>query len=121
MFAPSPRVVRARPYLIAAVALLLIAVILGGRSLMAGRETAQAPAQPAQRQAAAAVVQTAPSVSGPIRATFTYAGSVSAADQVSLVPRTSGIVRSINVQVGQAVRQGEILATLDPGSLTDQV
>ncbi len=122
MFAPAPNSVRLRPFIIAGAALLLIAIILGGRQFMAGRETtAQAPAQPAQRSQPAAVVQTSQATTGPIRASFSYAGGVQASDQVSLVPRTSGIVRSIPVEVGQRVTQGQILAILDPGSLTDQV
>jgi RND family efflux transporter MFP subunit len=122
MFAPAPNSARMRPFIFAAAILLLIALTIGGRMYLAGREsTAQTPAQPTQRGQTAAVVQTTQATTGPIRASFSYAGGVQAADQVSLVPRTSGIVRSIPVEVGQRVTQGQTLAVLDPGSLTDQV
>ncbi len=121
MFAPAPSASRARPFILAGAGLLLIAIVMGGRTFLASRQAAQTPAQPAQRTQPAAVVQTAQAVTGPIRASFSYAGNVQAADQVSLVPRTSGIVKAIPVEVGQRVRQGDVLAILDPGSLTDQV
>jgi RND family efflux transporter MFP subunit len=58
---------------------------------------------------------------GSIRSVFSYAGAVTATDQVNLVPKTSGIIQSIPVDVGTRVRAGQVLATLDPGTLTDQL
>lgn len=121
MFAPTPNVLRTRPFVIAIAALFVLGVVLVGQTVIVSRQAERAPAAPAQRQQPAAVVRTADAVVGSIRATFTYAGSIQPADQVSLVPRTAGIVKEIPVQVGQSVREGDVIAVLDPGSLTDQV
>jgi membrane fusion protein (multidrug efflux system) len=95
------------------------AVVVRGALTREATPSAQSGAT--TRQAQAAVVQTVPAREGAISSVFSYAGSVQAVQQVSLVPRTSGIIKELTVDVGSAVRRGQVIATLDPGSLPDQL
>ena len=52
---------------------------------------------------------------------LSYAGSVQANQQVNVVPRSSGIVTDIPVDVGSPVHKGDTLATLDQGALPAQL
>ena len=120
MFAPPPALLKHRNLLVpAGIVLAAILAVLAGRNLMSS-SSAQVQ-RPAERAQPAAVVQTTPARTAPIRSVFSYAGAIQATQQVNLVPRTSGIVQTLPVEVGTAVRRGDTLATLDPGTLTDQV
>jgi membrane fusion protein (multidrug efflux system) len=87
--------------------------------------SAAAPAVEAQQGGppggAGLVVRTAPASVGPISTVLGYAGAVQAGQQVNVVPRTSGIVTDIPVDVGSAVHKGDTLATLDQGALPAQL
>src|SRR5947207_2205244 len=116
MFAPSPRLQSAKfPFLIILGAIALLAIIVGGQKFLASR-SAPADQRSAAPRAQGAVVRTSPVTTGVIRSVFSYAGSVQATDQVNLVPKTSGIIQTIPVDVGTRVRAGQVLATLDPGT-----
>lgn len=120
MFAPPPDLRKHRNLIIpAAIGLAVILAALAARNLMSA-PSGQVQ-RPAERSQPAAVVQTTPARTAPIRSVFSYAGSVTATQQVNLVPRTSGIVQTIPVEVGTIVRRGDTLATLDPGTLPDQL
>ena len=67
------------------------------------------------------VVRTQPVAQGPMSTVLSYAGAVQANQQVSVVPRASGIVTDIPVDVGSAVHKGDTLATLDQGALPAQL
>src|SRR5690242_20734655 len=67
------------------------------------------------------VVRTVPAAQGPMSSVLTYAGSVQASQQVNIVPRTSGIITDIPVDVGSVVHRGDTLATLDQGALPAQL
>lgn len=51
----------------------------------------------------------------------TYTGTVSSADQVSIIPSVSGKIDAINVAVGQKVKKGDILFTIDKTDLVYKV
>jgi HlyD family secretion protein len=59
--------------------------------------------------------------SGDLQKTVVATGQVISSTDVDLSFKTSGIVESVNVKVGQAVEEGEILASLDAGEQAAQV
>ncbi len=97
-----------------AVAAALIAVIGGGTyALIRQPGPPRTPAQSNQPVA----VQVAAATTGPINSVLTYSGAIEASQQVSLAPRLAGQLASVTVDVGDVVREGDTLATLDPGTL----
>ncbi len=86
-----------------------------------------APSTPVQAQqggppgGAGLVVRTTPASIGPISTVLGYSGAVQAGQQVNVVPRTSGIVTDIPVDVGSVVHRGDTLATIDQGALPAQL
>ena len=66
-------------------------------------------------------VQVVAAKTGPIRTVLTYSGAIQSSQQVSLAPRLAGQLASITVEVGTAVRPGDVLATIDPGTLPSQL
>lgn len=74
-----------------------------------------------QAQTATASVQTVPVRLGTLTATVSTAGNVAPARQVTLSFQTSGQVKAINVQVGDQVKAGQVLAMLDTSDLELQV
>jgi HlyD family secretion protein len=72
-------------------------------------------------QAATANVQTVPVQTGTLQATVNTAGNVTPAEQVTLNFQTSGQVKTVNVQVGDQVKAGQVLASLDTSNLQLQV
>ena len=58
---------------------------------------------------------------GTVEQTLSLTGTVEPVHQADLNFATSGTVASVDVAVGQTVREGEEVATLDPASLTAQV
>src|SRR4051794_20051250 len=121
MFASPPNLFRVKPFMIAATILLALAIAFAGRAFIVSRQDSEAQPRTQANAAPRVIVQTAPASVGAISSVYGYAGQVQAAQQVSVVPRTSGIVKDILVDVGQTVRQGEVIATLDPGALPQQV
>jgi HlyD family secretion protein len=72
-------------------------------------------------QAATVNVQTAPVQRGNLQATVNTAGNVAPVQQVTLNFQTAGQVKTVNVQVGDQVKTGQVLATLDTSDLQFQV
>src|SRR5690349_24463763 len=67
------------------------------------------------------VVRTVPASQAPMSSVLGYAGAVQASQQVNIVPRASGIITDIPIDVGSAVHKGDTLATLDQGALPAQL
>ncbi|MBV9324197.1 MAG: efflux RND transporter periplasmic adaptor subunit [Chloroflexi bacterium] len=115
------RITTNKPLAFSAVAVLVLAIAipLASAVLVAPQQvTAQQGGPPG---GAGLVVRTAPASVGPISTVLSYAGAVQAGQQVNVVPRTSGIVTDIPVDVGSAVHKGDTLATLDQGALPAQL
>jgi HlyD family secretion protein len=74
-----------------------------------------------QAPAATASVQTQPVQLGTLTATVNTAGNIVPAQEVTLDFQTSGQVKTVNVQVGDQVKAGQVLATLDTSDLELQV
>lgn len=71
---------------------------------------------PAPRAASVVTVQR-----GPLAATLSVAGEFQPYQEVELHAKVSGYIRWIKVDIGDRVRQGEVLATLDVPELSDQL
>ena len=103
--------------LVAAV-VVIVGVIGGGivlvRRSSGGATTAAQSTQPVP-------VQVVQAKTGPIRTVLTYSGAIQSSQQVNIAPRISGQLASVNVEVGTAVKAGDRLATLDPGTLPAQL
>ena len=108
---------RTRAIVIAVVAL----VVLGGAGVALGRGFGSgSPSAPRPGQASVPV-QVVAARTGPIRAVLTYSGAIQSSSQVNVSPRIAGQLQSIKVEVGVAVKAGDALATLDPGTLPAQL
>src|ERR1017187_4036508 len=75
-------------------------------------------APPAAAPTAAAVVSVR---RGSLASTLTVAGQFQAYQQVDLHAKVSGYIRSIKVDIGDLVHNGEALATLEVPELADQL
>src|SRR5512133_251711 len=100
--------------LLVAGAVALIALGIYGYKSMA-------PAQPAVDKAPVAAsqavsVKTSPVTQGAISVALSYAGDVKAASQVSVLPKASGTIDRLGVDVGSKVKKGDVIAELDSAS-----
>lgn len=89
----------------------LVLAVVGGLSWVAYQATAQEKAPPPPDYEVYTVGQ------GDIAATVTSTGSVEPAAEINLVFRGSGVVSELNVQPGDQVRKGQVLARLDDQEL----
>jgi len=55
-----------------------------------------------------------------IQLSITAAGDISPAEQVSVIPETSGRIETIKVDIGDVVKKGDVLVTLDSKTLLTQ-
>ncbi len=60
-----------------------------------------------------AAIRTATASVGNVVTTVSASGSVQASTDIGLIFKTSGIVRTLNVKVGDKVSKGQVLATID--------
>lgn len=101
-------------------AAVLVVVLLAWRvsATIRSRQMAQGVAG---RGPAAAVVQVASVQRSTVQVFSTHVGEVAAESSVDVVSRVSGVVDSVHVAEGQAVRRGQVLVRLDPKDLSFQV
>lgn len=85
--------------------------------------SATTPAKPTGKdfQPAAIPITSALVTQGSIAATLVYSGNVQARSQVNVVPKITGRVERLYVDIGDEVRQGEVIAELDRATLDAQV
>ena len=76
----------------------------------------QAEKQAAPQAAAAVSVKTATVSQGPISSSISYSGSVTSVSSVNVLPKASGRITKLNVDVGSPVKAGEVIAQLDDAS-----
>lgn len=100
-----------------AVALILVIAVVSCTP------AAQTPAKPASKDSAPAAIPITSALvtQGSIAATLVYSGNVQARSQVNVVPKITGRVERLFVDIGDEVRQGEVIAELDRASLDAQV
>src|ERR1035438_5155721 len=93
----------------------LLCLLLAGLFLIVRNHYGKAPA--AQLRAAAVDAVTR----GTLASSLTVAGQFQPYQQVDLHAKVSGYIRWIKVDIGDLVRQGEVLATLEVPELQDQL
>lgn len=100
-------------------ALVVVAAVVGGGYFYFNKSSS-APGTIAPR-GAPVPVQVVLARTGPIRTVLTYSGAIQSVQQVNVAPRIAGQLASITVDVGAAVKVGDTLARLDPGTLPAQL
>src|SRR5439155_26326766 len=96
---------------------LVLGIAFTGTLLVAAcgqRRAATANATPTALPAAAVTDQTA--TRSDIQQTLSYSGDIRARQQISVLPKVSGRVDSVPVDVGSRVKAGETLAVLEQDS-----
>lgn len=106
-----------RPVVLGSVLVVLLAAGGGGYYFLRARGSGDA----APRAAVAVPVQVIPARAGLIRTVLTYSGAIQSSQQVSIAARGAGQLAAVRAEVGQSVRAGDVLASLDPGALPAQV
>src|SRR2546423_1792270 len=79
------------------------------------------PGTSAGTQAQAITVPAAAAQRGEIRQTLTYSGDVRARDQITVLPKASGRVQRVLVDLGSSVHAGDVVAELEQDSPEIQV
>ena len=97
------------------ITIIAIAVIAAGVYLYLGFRSAQ------QARAAADSIQTEPLRKGSLESTISATGKVRTSQSASLTWKTSGTVEAVNVKVGDVVKAGDRLASLQQTSLPQNV
>jgi multidrug efflux pump subunit AcrA (membrane-fusion protein) len=103
-------------------AAVVAALLLGGLALLPrGSQTAvaqeQKPGKPGGAQAASVPVQVAPVQAGAIQQKTTLTGEFQPQDRLQVVARVTSRVTELPVDVGQAVKPGDVLVELDKTQL----
>src|ERR1700687_4596506 len=99
--------------------LTLIGGVLASTLVAAGCGPVAAPA--ASHQAQAITVPAAAAQRGEIQQTLAYSGDVRAREQITVLPKASGRVQRVLVDLGSAVHAGDVLAELEQESPEIQV
>ena len=94
---------------------VLICLLLAALFLIVRSHYGKAPAEQPRAAAVVAVVR------GNLASSLTVAGQFQPYQQVDLHAKVSGYIRLIKVDIGDRVRQGEVLALLEVPELQDQV
>lgn len=103
--------------IVAGVIVVIALGIYGYHQAGLGAQTRQS----APAQAAAISVKTAQVTQGPIASSISYSGNVTSISSVSVLPKTSGRITKLNVDVGSAVKTGDVIALLDDATQQAQV
>jgi len=98
----------------------LLALFLAACFLALGGRGAETPTAAAQSPSGV-VVKTAMSTEGKISAGISYTGDVKAVSQVNLLPKATGRIEKLSVDVGSKVKKGDVLAELDSATLQAQL
>src|SRR5689334_11064548 len=72
-------------------------------------------------QVQAVTVPAAAAQRGDIRQTLSYSGDVRARDQITVLPKASGRVQKVLVDIGSSVHAGDVVAELEQDSPEIQV
>src|SRR3982074_3365807 len=99
--------------------LTLIGGVLASTVLVAGCGPLAAPG--ASTQVQTITVPAAAAQRGNIKQTIAYSGDVRAREQITVLPKASGRVQSVLVDLGTPVHAGDVLATLEQESPEIQV
>jgi HlyD family secretion protein len=104
--------------------LLLILVGLMGLLTACGSQSEQPVAQAAASQETIEIgvpVEISTAETGNIALIYNYAGNLQAKDEVSLIPAAAGRIESVLVEVGDEVKVGDPIATIERDKYIEQV
>lgn len=90
----------------------------------AGEKQAKAASKPSRGPSGGArtvTVSLTQATTGSVRDDVEISGSLKPKEQVDVSPKVTGRVEQLNVQVGDFVKQGQLIAVLDAGELAQQV
>jgi len=76
---------------------------------------------PTLQGAGVVTVKTVQATEGPISASLSYTGDVKAVSQISVLPKATGRITKLLVDVGSKVKKGDVIAQLDAASLQAQL
>jgi HlyD family secretion protein len=125
MRSTKPRRVVGGAHVLRSINKIVLATSLGLLLLLPG--CSQPPAlvtpapRPTQAPATPTSVQTTTVARGEVKSGLTYSGNVQASRQVGVVPKGSGRVVKLNVDVGSEVKKGDVIAVLDTDMLSVQL
>ena len=107
---PSPDFATAPRFIVTPLRRLALAAWLLGLVTACGNDETEAP----QAASAAMAVSVAPVLTRPLASGVTVSGPVSAVEEMQLGVEVTGLrVTAMNIDVGQPVRRGQVLLTLD--------
>ena len=76
---------------------------------------------PSLQGAGAVSVKTSKATEGPISASLSYTGDIKAVSQVAVLPKATGRLEKLMVDVGSKVKKGDVIAQLDGSTLQAQL
>ena len=99
----------------------LLAGLLGAAFLAACGSQAVPPIRESSSEPSRVAIKVAPATLGSVSVTTSYATTVEASGSVDVVPLTTGRVEKVLVNVGDEVKEGQVLAELSHGTLDAQL
>jgi RND family efflux transporter MFP subunit len=103
------------------VKIAVIVIILGLVALAAWRVIDSLSSQDNTTPEDAVNVSVKAAVVGDIETTSIYTGKIASADEVNVIPSVAGKVTSVHVKIGQKVKKGDLLFTVDGSQIESQV
>jgi len=114
---------RSRVFVVAGVALLFLvgslAVVIAGLGKLTVPGTGAT--ELTYGRSAPISVQTASVRLGPIESALPYSGNIKPKDEVQVLPKVSGRLLELNVDVGDSVSKGDVIARIDTDSVSTQL
>ncbi len=107
--------------IVAIVSLLITGIAVSTHNFGSMTATEVTAAELQDSRSAAVPVQVAPVTTGPVQTALSYSGSVVVQDQVSVLPKVSGRLTELTVDIGDRVTKGAIIAKIDTDQPTAQL
>jgi HlyD family secretion protein len=107
--------------IVAIVSILVTGVAVATRNLGGITATEVTATELQDTRSAAAPVQVAPVTTGPVQTALSYSGSVITQDTVNILPKVSGRLLELAVDLGDTVKKGDIIARIDTDQPTAQL
>lgn len=110
-----------RPVTLTLVACLVLSALLYGLGLPPFRKTAAIDTQPARKGSPLLAVAVGEVRLGSVEEKISAVGSLMARRSVDVAPKVSGRIERVFVQVGDQVKDGQLIAQLDPRTLEEEL
>ena len=110
-----------RPVTLSLVACFVLAALLYGLGLPPFRKTAAVDHQPARKGSTPLAVAVGEVQRGSVEEKISAVGSLMARRSVDVAPKISGRVERVFVQVGDQVKDGQLIAQVDPRTLEEEL